>query len=166
MREALALFLANFMSAKMVTFILAMLPISELRGAMIYAASLGGVPLKHALPISIIGNLIPILPILLLLGPLSEYGSRFALGRKFFDWVFERARSKSEQVKRYETFGLVLFVAIPLPVTGAWTGAAVAFVLGLKTRNAFLAITAGVLIASVIMSVASYGTASLIRLLF
>jgi len=166
MREALALFLANFMSAKMVTFILAMLPISELRGAMIYAASLGGVPLKQALPISIIGNLIPILPILLLLGPLSEYGSRFALGRKFFNWVFERARSKSEQVKRYETFGLVLFVAIPLPVTGAWTGAAVAFVLGLKTRNAFLAITVGVFIASIVMSVASYGTASLIRMLF
>jgi uncharacterized membrane protein len=166
MREALALFLANFMSAKMVTFILAMLPISELRGAMIYAASLGQVPLQEALPISIVGNLIPILPILLLLGPLSEYGSRFALGRKFFNWVFERARSKSEQVKRYETFGLVLFVAIPLPVTGAWTGAAVAFVLGLKTRNAFLAITAGVFIASIVMSVASYGTASLIRMLF
>lgn len=166
MREALALFLANFMSAKMVTFILAMLPISELRGAMIYAASLGQVPLQQALPISIIGNLIPILPILLLLGPLSKYGNRFALGRKFFNWVFERARSKSEQVKRYETFGLMLFVAIPLPVTGAWTGAAVAFVLGLKTRNAFLAIAAGVLIASVVMSVASYGTASLIRMLF
>lgn len=166
MREALALFLSNFMSAKMVTFVLAMLPISELRGSMIYAASLGNIPLKVALPLSIVGNLIPILPILLLLGPLSEWGSRYPIGERFFNWVFERARSKSEKVKRYETFGLVLFVAIPLPVTGAWTGAAVAFVLGLRTRDAFLAITGGVLIAGVVMSIAAYGTAALLRTVF
>ncbi len=167
MREAIALFLSNFMSAKGVTFVLAMLPISELRGAMIYAASpLGDIPLREALPISLVGNLIPVLPILLTLGPLSRWGSRFALGERFFNWVFERARTKSEKVKRYETFGLVLFVAIPLPVTGAWTGAAVAFVLGLKTRNAFLAIAGGVMIAGIVMSVAAYGTASLLRIIF
>lgn len=167
MRETIALFLSNFMSAKGVTFVLAMLPISELRGAMIYAASpLGDIPLREALPISLVGNLIPVLPILLTLGPLSRWGSRFALGERFFNWVFERARSKSEKVKRFETLGLVLFVAIPLPVTGAWTGAAVAFVLGLKTRNAFLSITAGVMIAGVVMSIAAYGTASLLRILF
>jgi uncharacterized membrane protein len=167
MREAIALFLSDFMSAKGVTFVLAMLPVSELRGAMIYAASpLGDIPLKEALPISLVGNLIPVLPILWTLGPLSHWGSRFSLGERFFSWVFERARSKSEKVKRYETFGLVLFVCIPLPVTGAWTGAAVAFVLGLKTRNAFLAITAGVMIAGVIMSIAAYGTAALLRIVF
>jgi len=167
MREALALFLSNFLSAKGVTFVLAMLPVSELRGAMIYAASpLGDLPLGEALLLSIIGNLIPILPILLLLGPVSQLGSRFAIGERFFNWVFERARSKSEKVKRYETFGLVLFVCIPLPVTGAWTGAAIAFVLGLKTRTAFLAITAGVMIAGAIMSVVAYGGASLLKLIF
>ena len=167
MKEAIALFLSDFMSAKGVTFVLAMLPVSELRGAMIFAASpLGDIPLQEALPISLVGNLIPVLPILLLLDPLSRYGSRFSLGERFFNWVFERARSKSEKVKRFETFGLVLFVSIPLPVTGAWTGAAVAFVLGIRTRNAFLAITAGVMIAGIVMSVVAYGTAALLRLVF
>ena len=107
-----------------------------------------------------------VLPLLLLLGPVSELGSRFAIGERFFNWVFERARSKSEKVKRYDTFGLMLFVCIPLPVTGAWTGTAIAFVLGLKTRNAFIAITAGVFIAGAIMSVVAYGGASLLKLIF
>jgi len=167
LREAIALFLSNFLSAKGVTFVLAMLPISELRGAMIYAASpLGDIPLKEALPISVVGNLIPVLPILWTLGPVSRLGSRFRIGKRFFDWVFERARRKSGKVKRFETFGLMLFVCIPLPVTGAWTGAAVAFVLGMRTRDAFLAITAGVMIAGVIMSVVAYGSAALLRLIF
>ncbi len=167
MREAIALFLSDFMSAKGVTFVLAMLPISELRGAMIFAASpLGDIPLREALPLSIIGNLIPILPILLMLDPLSRWGSRFPLGERFFNWVFERARRKSEKVKRFEKLGLMLFVSIPLPVTGAWTGAAVAFVLGFKTRDAFPAIVAGVLIASVVMSIVAYGSAALLRLIF
>jgi uncharacterized membrane protein len=166
MRVALAAFLSQFLSAKGVTFVLAMLPVSELRGAMIYAASpLGDLPLREALPISIIGNLIPVLPLLLLLGPVSEWCSRFRIGERFFNWVFERARSRSARVKRYETFGLVLFVCIPLPVTGAWTGAAIAFVLGLKTRNAFLAITGGVMIAGIIMSVVAYGSAALLKLI-
>lgn len=167
MREALALFLSDFLSAKGVTFVLAMLPVSELRGAMIFAASpFGNLPLSQALPISIIGNLIPVLPILMLLEPVSRLGSRFYLGERFFDWVFERARAKSEKVKRFEKLGLVMFVSIPLPVTGAWTGAAVAFVLGLKPREAFPPIVAGVMIAGMVMSIAAYGTAALLRLAF
>ncbi len=166
MKEALAGFLSQFLSAKGVAFVLSMAPISELRGAMIYAASpLGDLPLREALPICIIGNLIPVLPILLLLGPISEWCSRFPIGERFFNWVFERARSKSEKVKRYEALGLTLFVCIPLPVTGAWTGAAIAFVLGIRTRNAFLAITAGVMIAGIIMSIVAYGSAALLKLI-
>lgn len=165
MREVITEFLSQFLSAKGVIFMLSMLPVSELRGAMIYAASVD-VPLREALPLSIIGNLIPVLPILLLLDPVSRWCSRFAVGERFFNWVFERARSKSEKVKQYETFGLTLFVCIPLPVTGAWTGAAIAFVLGLKTRNAFLAIMAGVMVAGIIMSVVAYGTAALVKLAF
>jgi uncharacterized membrane protein len=165
MRELLAEFFSQFLSAKGVTFVLSMLPVSELRGAMIYAASVE-LPLRDALVISIIGNLIPVLPLLLMLGPVSRWCSRFSIGERFFNWVFERARSKSEKVKRYEAFGLTLFVCIPLPVTGAWTGAAIAFVLGLKTRSAFLAITAGVMIAGIIMSILAYGTAAALRFFF
>ncbi len=165
MREALAEFLARFLSADGVTFILSMLPVSELRGAMIYAAAVE-IPLARALAISIVGNLLPILPILLTLGPVSQWASRFPIGEKFFSWLFDRARSKSEKVKRFEALGLTLFVCIPLPVTGAWTGAAIAFVLGIKTRNAFLAITAGVMLAGIVMSIVAYGSAALLRLIF
>lgn len=167
MRESIALFLSDFMSAKGVTFVLAMLPVSELRGAMIYAASpLGNLPLRDALPISIIGNLLPVLPILLLLGPVSEWCSRFPVGERFFNWVFERARSKSEKIRRLELLGLVMFVALPLPVTGAWTGSAVAFVLGFRIRRALPAIMLGVFIAGMVMSVVAYGTAALVKLFF
>ena len=165
MKEALAEFLAQFLSAKGVTFVLSMLPISELRGAMIYAAAVD-IPLVQALAISIIGNLIPVLPILLLLGPISEWCSRFPIGERLFNWVFTRARSKSEKVKRYEALGLTLFVCIPLPVTGAWTGAAIAFVLGIRTRNAFPAITAGVMLAGIVMSIVAYGSAALLKIIF
>ncbi len=165
MREALAELLAQFLTSRGVIFVLSMLPVSELRGAMIYAASVE-IPLREALPLSIIGNMIPVLPILLMLGPVSEWGSRFPLGERFFNWLFARARSKSEKVKRYEALGLTLFVCIPLPVTGAWTGAAIAFVLGIKTRNAFLAIMAGVVLAGLIMSVVAYGSAALLRMVF
>ena len=165
MKEALAGFLSQFLSAKGVIFVLSMAPISELRGAMIYAAAID-FPLAQALAISIIGNLIPVLPILLLLGPISGWCSKFPIGERFFNWVFARARSKSEKVKRYEALGLTLFVCIPLPVTGAWTGAAIAFVLGIRTRNAFLAITAGVMLAGIIMSIVAYGSAALLKIIF
>ena len=164
MREALAEFLAQFLSADGVIFALSMLPVSELRGAMMYAAFVDH-PIARALAISIVGNLIPVLPILLLLGPVSEQASKIPIGKRFFDWLFARARSKSEKVKRYEALGLTLFVCIPLPVTGAWTGAAIAFVLGIKTRNAFLAITAGVMLAGLVMSVVAYGSAALVKLI-
>ena len=92
MRDAIAELLSQFLSTNGVVFMLSMLPISELRGAMIYAASVE-IPLHVALSLSIIGNLIPILPILLLLGPVSRWCSRFSLGERFFNWVVERARS-------------------------------------------------------------------------
>lgn len=136
---------------ELTTFILAMLPVSELRGAIPFGIATG-ISLEKVLIIAIIGNLIPVIPILFLLKPVSEYLRRFFLFKKFFDWLFERARKKAHLVEGYETLGLILFVAIPLPATGAWTGCVAASLFKMRLRYAFLAVSTGVFIAAFIVT--------------
>ena len=135
-------------------FIISMLPISELRGAIPFGIS-QGLGLKIVIPIAIAGNLVPVIPILFLLEPVSEYLRRFGIFKRFFDWLFERTRKKAHLVERYEILGLILFVAIPLPVTGAWTGAVAASLFKIRLRYAFLAIAIGVCIAAIIVTAIS-----------
>ena len=145
--------------------VISALPIAELRGGIPAGHTMlvpQGVPLSQKLlpslkvyVLAVIGNMIPIPFILLLLGPISRFCMRFKLGRMFFDWLFVRTRRKSADVEKYETLGLTIFVAIPLPVTGGWTGAMVAFVLGLKFHHAMISILMGVMIAGVVMTLLS-----------
>ena len=93
-----------------------------------------------------------ILPALFLFEPVSSYLRRFKLWSRFFEWLFERTKRKSEKVLRYETLGLLLLVAIPLPMTGAWTGVVAATLFKIKFRYAFLAIVSGVILAGIIVS--------------
>jgi len=102
--------------------------------------------------LSVVGNMLPIAPILLLLGPVSDWLSRWPLFGKFFQWLFARTRSRSDIIRKYELIGLMLFVAVPLPVTGAWTGAAAAFLFGIRFWPALGAIFLGVLIAGAIVT--------------
>jgi len=142
---------------ELVTFLLAMMPVSELRGAIPVGLSMG-LELKNVLMLAIIGNLVPVIPILFLLEPVSNYLRRFWIFKKFFDWLFERTRRKSDLIEKYEVLGLMLFVAIPLPVTGAWTGCVAASLFKIRLRYAFLAIALGVLIAaSIVTSVCLIG---------
>lgn len=104
---------------------------------------------------AVLGNMIPVPFILLLLGPVSNLCMKVPIGRKFFEWLFARTRRKTADVEKYETLGLTIFVAIPLPVTGAWTGSAAAFLMGLSFPHAMISIFLGVLIAGVIMTVLS-----------
>ena len=134
------------------TLFLAMLPIFELRGAIPVGSQVLGLPLGQAVVLSVIGNMLPIIPLLLLLGPASKWLSRWTLFRKFFEWLFARTRRKSALIRRYELIGLMLFVAVPLPVTGAWTGAAAAFIFGIRFWPALGAIFLGVLIAGAIIT--------------
>jgi len=136
---------------ELITFLLAMMPVSELRGAIPVGLSMG-LGIKKVLALSIVGNLIPVVPILFLLEPVSGYLRRFWIFKKFFDWLFERTRRKSGLIERYEILGLMLFVAIPLPITGAWTGCVAASLFKIRLRYALLAITAGVLIAASIVT--------------
>lgn len=136
---------------EVVVFILAMLPVSELRGA-IPAGLAMGVPLAKVLLISIIGNIVPIIPMLFFFQPVSERLRRFRIWRGFFDWFFERTRKKSDIIQKYEALGLAIFVGIPLPMTGAWTGCVAATMFKMKFRYAFISIIAGILTAAAIVT--------------
>ncbi len=147
----------------LMTMIVAALPISEVRGAIPLAIGVYGFPPLQAYLLSVIGNLLPIIPLLLFLGPVSDFLRRFSLGDRFFSWLFARTRSK--YIKDHENFGLTalaIFVAIPLPMTGAWTGCVIAFLLGFRFWPAFAAIAAGVLIAGVVVTAAVMGVQILV----
>lgn len=146
------LLLLKDLPEEMVTIIVAALPVSELRGAIPLGVFTLKEPLSKVFFLSILGNLIPVIPLLLFLKPVSEKLRRFRLWRKFFDYLFERTKKKAAIVEKYEALGLVLFVAIPLPVTGAWTGCIAASLFKIRLRYALAAISLGVLIAAMIVS--------------
>ncbi len=137
--------------------LVAAMPISELRGAIPVAIMYGFDPFT-AYVLAVIGNLIPVVPLLLWLKPVSNELRRYKSWDKFFDWLFTRTHHRhSDYFEKYGAIALSLFVAIPLPVTGAWTGCAAAFVFGIKLRHSLPAIFLGVLIAGLIVTLTSLG---------
>ena len=130
--------------------ILAALPISELRGAIPLAISMGFSPQK-AYILGVVGNLLPVIPLLFLLQPISEKLRHIPIFERFFNWLFERTRKKATLIEKFEAIGLILFVAVPLPITGAWTGCVAATLFKIRFRYALVAIIAGVVIAGVIV---------------
>jgi len=129
-----------------------MAPISELRGAIPLGVWHFKMHPLEAFVIAVVGNLLAVVPLLLLIEPAWKLASKFPLTRRFFEWVFARTRKRGEIVEKYEAIGLMLFVAIPLPGTGAWTGAVAAFLFGIEFKYAVWAISAGVLIAGIIVT--------------
>ena len=131
---------------------IAMLPIVELRGALPLAIIWFKMNWHWALMISIIGNLIPI-PFILALFPTAEkILRRLKPFELFFDWIFKRTRRNAgKKVTRFRHIALILFVAIPLPITGAWTGCLVAYLYDLNRVKSFFFISLGVLIAGFIV---------------
>jgi uncharacterized membrane protein len=143
------------LSSVLTVLALAVSPISELRGAIPVAISVYHFSWYHAFLLGVIGNLIPVPFILLFLDNISRLLSKVPLFDRLLKWLFERTRRRGEIIERYERIGLALFVAIPLPITGAWTGSLAAVLLGLKFKYAFLSIFIGVLIAGVIVTCAT-----------
>lgn len=141
----------NGLPKEAITLILAALPISELRGAIPVALAMKQ-PLAKTLILAYIGNMLPVIPLLILLEPISNRLRRIAIWRRFFDWLFERTKKKADIVQKYEAIGLMIFVAIPLPATGAWTGCVAASLFKIKFRYAFTAIFFGVLIAGIVVA--------------
>lgn len=136
-------------------FGLAALPISELRGAIPLGILELNMEWYQALPIAIAGNLLPIPFILLLVDWFTRRLSRVAFLARIISRVFAMTRRRGRVIQRYERLGLILFVAIPLPVTGAWTGSLAAVLFGLKFRHSMLSIILGVLIAGGIVTAAT-----------
>ena len=134
---------------------LSMLPVTELRGAIPVGIWSFGVDWWRCYIFAVLGNMLPVPLILLGLKPLSRLFSKTRLGSRFFAWLYERARKRGKTVERYEALGLYMFVAIPLPVTGAWTGSLVASVFGLRFRSALISIGLGVATAGVIVTALS-----------
>ena len=147
----------------LMTLLISMVPVLELRAA-IPAGVIAGLDIPVVVTVAIIGNLIPIPFIIVFI-------------RKIFKWMQtkseklaalvkrleDKADRKKDKVLKYEFWGLMFFVAIPLPGTGAWTGALIAAMLDMQLKRAFPAIAAGVVIAAVIVTVATYGVAALIQ---
>lgn len=143
---------------EIICFIISLFPILELRGGLLAASpAFLDVPLKTALIYCIIGNLLPIPFVLLLIEKILVLMEKWKLTRGFALWCRERADKHKDQIVKYGFWGLVLFVGIPLPGTGAWTGSLVAALLHMPFKKSMLACVIGVLIAAVIMTILSYG---------
>ncbi len=146
--------LGQVMPAEAVIFIVSLFPILECRGGLIVAALLG-VNLWTAVPICIIGNVLPVPFILLLLKKVLNLMKKTPL-RTLAEKIERRGQMKSEGMKHGEFLGLLLFVGIPLPGTGAWTGSLIATILDMDWKKAIVPILLGVLMATVIMTIFSY----------
>jgi uncharacterized membrane protein len=142
--------------AWLVVAILSALPISEVRGGIPAGFALG-LPLWRTLVFAIPCNVLSVVPVLLWFEPASRYlGDKPVVGG-FIRWLLRRARKREDLVRRYGVFALTLFVAIPLPVTGAWTGSIVASVFGLDFWRSLACMLLGVCIASAVVSLVCLG---------
>ncbi len=140
---------------EIVAFIVSMLPIVELRGGLPVASVLG-IPYFKALGICVLGNLVPIPFILWLIIPVFAWMKKTKLFSPLVNKLESKTLSKKDKLEKGEFWGLMIFVGIPLPGTGAWTGALLAALLGIKFKKALLAIVCGVFLAAAIMSIISY----------
>lgn len=143
-------------SKEVIIFIISLMPILELRGGLL-AASLLDVEYITAALICVLGNVLPIPFVLLFLRYVLDILSKWNVTKKIVNWLEKKVESKREQIDKYGYLGLILFVGIPLPGTGAWTGALLAVMLGLSRKKSFVCILLGVLLAAIIMSILSYG---------
>lgn len=152
----------SFIGKIIMTMVVAMVPVIELRGA-IPIATAHGLDAAIAIPAAIVGNLIPVPFILLFIRKIFDWMERFSpkLG-KLVTALRRRADEKSDVVLKYAFWGLVILVAIPLPGTGAWTGALVASMLNMRIKKAFPAIALGVIIAGIIVACVTYGVVELL----
>ncbi len=137
-------------------FFISMVPVIELRGAIPVGAALG-MPWLECFLVSVVGNMVPVPFILLFIRQILAFMQTKQKLAPIANWVLDKADKHKDQVTRYATWGLLLFVAVPLPGTGAWTGALIAAVLNMRMKYALPSIFGGILLAGFIMSGAAYG---------
>jgi uncharacterized membrane protein len=174
--EAILEFLSG-LPRELYVFVISMLPIIELRGSIPVGAAIG-LPFYINYPLSVLGNMLPVPFILLLIPRLLDFLSRFKLFKPMVGWLRRKAEKNKTRVlvdgedateerrgmSKRVFFALALFVAIPLPGTGAWTGALVASLFNLPKRYSLLATLIGVLLSGVVMALASYGVVEFLKI--
>lgn len=158
MGDIISKFFLEIVGKELCVFFCSMLPVIELRGAIPLAFGLG-LPWWQAYLISVVGNLLPVPFILLLINIVIKWmaSSRLKFFNKIANFLLTKVEKKRDKIEKYSFWGLCLFIAIPLPVTGAWTGSLVAAVIGMKPWKAFLSALLGVLLAGAIVTLIVYG---------
>lgn len=163
--EAIEVFLTETLGAHFGVMICAMIPIIELRGAIPLGAALQ-LPWWQSYLFAVLGNMIPVPFILLFIKKVIAWMTRCRI--KFFNkiggWLTRKAEKNRHKIEKYSFWGVCLFVAIPLPVTGAWTGSLVAATIDMKPHKAFLSCLLGVMLAGVIMTLASYSVVAAFKI--
>ncbi|RJQ39210.1 MAG: small multi-drug export [Dehalococcoidia bacterium] len=138
-----------------ITFVISALPVAESRVSLPLAINLFGLPWYQAVAPAIIGNLLPVPLLLLFFGSLGRFLGRWKYSRPVSRWFVQRVERRAEAIEKYGTIGLLVFVAVPFPGTGAWTGAMAASLMRLGFRRSFLAITGGVIASAAIITALS-----------
>lgn len=146
--------LLDFLSREIKVILVSTLPVVELRGGIPFAIAMGMNPI-HAAILCIMGSMIPVPFLLFFLKPFFAKLRKIKIIRSLEVWLINRTERKARNIKKYSLLGLVLFVAIPLPSTGVWTGSMAAALFNFRIRNAFLAIFIGNIIASIIITLLS-----------
>jgi len=154
----------NYWGKMIATFIFSMIPVVELRGGIPFGAALGLDPLSNAAA-AILGNMLPVPFIILFIRQIFKWLKKYEFTRKIVVVLETKAYTKGKNIKKYEWLGLCFFVAVPLPGTGAWTGALIAALLNMNYKRAVSSIFLGVLIATIIVSCVTYGAIALAFLL-
>lgn len=164
MKDAIANFFLETVGREWCVFLCSMLPIVELRGAIPLGAGLG-MPWWQSYTLAVLGNMIPVPFILLFIRKIIFWMGHSKIGflNRFAGWLDRRAVKKSTKIEKYSFWGLCLFVAIPLPITGAWTGSLAAATIGIRFRTAMAAALLGVMISGVVMTLGSYGFVAAFR---
>ena len=165
MSNLVALLESSGIPREIVAFLVSMLPIVELRGGIPVAALLG-IDFLPALALCVLGNLLPIPFILLLIIPIFKWMKTTSLFNPLVTKLESKTLAKRERLEKGEFWGLLIFVGIPLPGTGAWTGALLAALLGVKFKKALIAIILGVFVAAAIMSIIFYAFPDIFKTLF
>ncbi len=146
------------------TFLLAIIPITELRASIPIALSVYGLPVFSAMFFSILGDMIPIFIVLVGMEKVYRFVSRKSkCGKKFFDWFFSRTKNKFKgKYAKYGSLALILFVALPFPFTGSWSGSAAAFIFRIPFVKSFPLIFTGILISAILVTLISIGVIAVI----
>ncbi len=155
MIETIQTFFQENFPPQLAVFFISMIPLIECRGAIPFGMVVLQMPMWEVLPIAIAGNILPVPFILLLIRPVIAWLKTTKFFHPLAVWIEGKADKKKDQVLKYSKWGLFLFVAIPIPGTGAWTGALIAALLEMKVKSAFVTILLGMICAALIMTLGS-----------